>query len=83
MRRQQPNNSDHEQSRRRLIRKKIDRLQVLHVDRFGKRERTLTLICGSGYHNMNSTCIYEWTGGPNIYMHMKGKIYKEPPEGIQ
>jgi hypothetical protein len=32
---------------------------------------------------MNSTCIHLRTGGPNIYMYMKGKIYKEPPEGIQ
>jgi hypothetical protein len=27
---------------------------------------------------MNSTCIHKRTGGPNIYMYMKGKICKEP-----
>jgi hypothetical protein len=32
---------------------------------------------------MNSTCIHLRTGGQNIYMYMKGKIYKEPSEGIQ
>jgi hypothetical protein len=32
---------------------------------------------------MNSTCIHERTGDPNIYMYMTGKIYKESPEEIQ
>jgi hypothetical protein len=32
---------------------------------------------------MNSTCIDMRTEGPNIYMYMKGKIYKDPPEELQ
>jgi hypothetical protein len=46
-------------------------------------KRTLTLKIGFVYHVMNSTYIHLRTGGPNIYMYMKGKIYKEPPKGIQ
>jgi hypothetical protein len=34
------------------------------------------------YFVMNRTCIDMRTLGPNIYMYMKGEIYKEPPEGI-
>jgi hypothetical protein len=63
--------------------KTFDRLQVLRVDRLGKRERTRTLICGSGYHIMNNACIHQMTGDPNIYTYMKEKIYKEPYEKIQ
>jgi hypothetical protein len=37
----------------------------------------------SVYHVMNRTCIHLKIEGPNIYMHIKEKIYKELPEGIQ
>jgi hypothetical protein len=32
---------------------------------------------------MNNTCIYLRDKGPNIYMYMRGRIYKESPGGIQ
>jgi hypothetical protein len=41
----------------------------------GKREETL--ISGYEYHVMNNTCIHLRTGGPNIYMYMKGKYTKK------
>jgi hypothetical protein len=44
-----------------------------------EREKTLTLIYGSAYHIMNSTCIYLRAKGPNIYMYKRGRIYKEQP----
>jgi hypothetical protein len=53
------------------------------TDGSGRERRTLTLKIGSIYHVRNSNCIHMGTGGPNIYMYMKGKIYKESPEGIQ
>jgi hypothetical protein len=43
-----------------------------------REKRTLTLFCGSVYHVRNSTCIHLRTGGPNIYMYMKGKYTKNP-----
>jgi hypothetical protein len=41
-----------------------------------REEQTLTLIFGSGYHVMNNTCIDMRALGSNIYIYMKGKIYK-------
>jgi hypothetical protein len=49
----------------------------------GEERRTLTLKIGSVYHVSNSTCIYLRIRGLNIYMYMKGKIYKELLKGIQ
>jgi hypothetical protein len=45
-----------------------------------KRERTLTLICGSVYHVMNSTYIHLRTKDPNIYIYRRRRIYKDPLE---
>jgi hypothetical protein len=35
------------------------------------------------FFDMNNTCINERTGGPNIYMYMKGKICKGSHKGTQ
>jgi hypothetical protein len=43
-----------------------------------REERTTTLIFGSVYHVMNSTCIHMRTGGLNIYIYMKEKYTKNP-----
>jgi hypothetical protein len=45
-------------------------------------EKKLTLVCGFVYHVMNSTCIHLRAEGPNIYLYMRGRIYKEPPGEI-
>jgi hypothetical protein len=49
----------------------------------GEERKNLTLICGSRYHVMNSTCIHLRAKGPNIYMYRRRRIYKEPPGEIQ
>jgi hypothetical protein len=45
-------------------------------------EENLTLVFGSVYHVMNSTCIDMRALGLNIYMYKRGKIYEEPPGEI-
>jgi hypothetical protein len=52
--------------------------EVQSVIRTGEIKITLILKTGSVYHVMNSTCIHLRTGGPNIYMYMKGKYTKNP-----
>jgi hypothetical protein len=42
-----------------------------------KEGRTLTLIFGFVYR---ISLVYMRTGGPNIYMYRRGRIYKEPLE---
>jgi hypothetical protein len=46
------------------------------------KNKTLTLKVGFVYYVRNSNCIHLRTRSPNIYMYMKGKIYKEPPKRI-
>jgi hypothetical protein len=71
---------DEEANRGRRVKKMHDVRRARSRER---EEQTLTLICGSVYHVMNSTCIHLRVKGLNIYMYRRGRIYKEPPEEIQ
>jgi hypothetical protein len=48
-----------------------------------ERKTNLILKTSSDYHVMNSTCIHLKAKVMNIYMYMRARIYKEPPEKIQ
>jgi hypothetical protein len=58
--------------------KSATKVQVQHQERLLGRRENLTLVCGSVYHIMNSTCIHLREKGQNIYMYRMGRIYKEP-----
>jgi hypothetical protein len=50
------------------------------VQHRNEEERKPNPNFGSIYHVMNNTLIDLWVKGLNIYMHRRGRIYKEPLE---
>jgi hypothetical protein len=77
----QTSNDEEDQRKKSINADKQEEVWVAQVQRQERRlgeerkhNRNLCFV----YHVMNSTYIDMRTGCPIIYMHMKGKIYKEP-----